>query len=71
MKASTTGTVKTSDGEPTRRRTTIALAIRDKTLAATLAARLAAECEAVTHICPFSDPAHIEPWLEQHHGDVL
>ena len=69
MKASTTGTVKTSEGERTRRRTTVSLALRDKTLALTLSARLAAECDSL--ICPFTDPAQLEQWLEEHPADVL
>jgi DNA-binding NarL/FixJ family response regulator len=71
MKASTTGTVKTSESERTRRRTTVALALRDKTLALTLSARLAAECDAVSLICPFTDPGQLESWLEEHPADVL
>src|SRR5262245_59577247 len=71
MKASTTGTVKTSESERTRRGTTVSLALRDKTLALTLSARLAAECDAVSLICPFTDPAQLEQWLEEHPADVL
>jgi two-component system, NarL family, nitrate/nitrite response regulator NarL len=71
MKASQTGTVKMTEGERTRRRTTVALALRDKTLALTLAARLSADCDAVTLICPFTKPAQLEPWLEEHPADVL
>src|SRR5512147_283983 len=71
MKASETGSVKTIEGERTRRRTTVALALRDKTLALTLAARLAADCDAVAFICPFVNPAQLESWLEAHAADVL
>src|SRR5262245_55314914 len=71
MKASTTGTVKTSEGERTKKRTTVALALRDKTLALTLSARLAAECDAVSLICPFTHPAQLDQWLEEHPADVL
>lgn len=71
MKASETGTVKTTEGERTRRRTTVALALRNKTLALTLSARLAADCDAVALICPFVNPAQLEPWLEEHPADVL
>ena len=47
MKASETGTVKTTESERAKRRTTVTLALRDKTLALTLSARLAADCDAV------------------------
>lgn len=71
MKASETGTVKTTEGERTKRRTTVALALRDKTLALTLSSRLAADSDAVALICPFTNPARLEPWLEEHPADVL
>jgi len=71
MKASQTDTDKKIEGERTRRRTTVVLALRDKTLALTLSARLAADCDAVALICPFADPAQLEPWLEEHPADVL
>src|SRR5262245_6113266 len=71
MKASTTDTVKTSEGERTRRRTTVALALRDKTLALTLSTRLAAESDAVAQICPHAEPAQVAAWLEDHPADVL
>jgi len=71
MKASETGTVTTREGERTKRRTTVALALRDKTLALTLSARLAADCDAVSLICPFVNPAQLESWLEEHPADVL
>ena len=71
MKASTTGTVKTSEGERTKRRTTVSLVLRDKTLALTLSARLAAESDAVAVICPYAEPAQLEAWLEEHPADVL
>jgi len=71
MKASETGTVKTSQSERTRRRTTVALALRDKTLALTLSARLAADSDAVALICPFTNPTRLESWLEEHPADVL
>lgn len=71
MKASERGTVKTSEVERTRLRTTVALALRDKTLALTLSARLAAEADAVAVICPFATPAQLEPWLDEHPADVL
>jgi DNA-binding NarL/FixJ family response regulator len=69
MKASETGTVKTS--ERTKRRTTVALALRNKTLALTLSARLVADCDAVASICPFGNPTQLEQWLEDHPADVL
>lgn len=71
MKASETGTVKTTEGDRAKRRTTVALALRDKTLALTLSARLAADCDAVALICPFVNPAQLESWLEEHPADVL
>jgi len=71
MKASETGSVQTSEGERSKRRTTVALALRDKTLALTLSARLAADSDAVALICPFTNPARLEPWLEEHPADVL
>ena len=77
MKASTTtGTGKTRDGLRTlertaRRRTIVALALRDKALAATLAARLAADCDAATLVCATGDAAQLESWLEDNHADVL
>lgn len=70
MKASETGTVKTT-AERTRRRTTVSVALRDKTLAITLSTRLAADCDAVSSICPFVNPAQLESWLEDHPADVL
>lgn len=69
MKASEAAPAKTS--ERTKRRTTVTLALRDKTLALTLAARLAADCDAVASICPFVNAAQLEPWLEDHPADVL
>ena len=76
MKASTAaGTVKTRSGlrarEPTRRRTIVALALRDKALATTLAARLIAECDAVALVCTSGDAAQVQSWLEENHADVL
>ena len=70
MKAPETATVK-SEGERTKRRTTVALALRDKTLALTLSTRLAADGDAIALVCPFTNPAQLEPWLEEHPADVL
>jgi DNA-binding NarL/FixJ family response regulator len=71
MKASQTGSVKTTETVRAKRRTTVALALRDKTLALTLSARLDADGDAVAIICPFTNPAQLEPWLEDHRADVL
>ncbi len=76
MKASTTtGTVTAREGlrpiERSRRRTIVALALRDRTLAATLAARLTAEAGAETLIYPHGDPSKLESWLTENRADVL
>ena len=77
MKASTTtGIGKTRDGLRTlvrtaRRRAIVALALRDKALAATLAARLTADCDAATPVCTSADAAQLESWLEENPADVL
>ena len=71
MKPSTTGTVKTSEGERTKRRTTVSLVIRDKALALTISTRLAAESDAVALVCPHGEPAQLEAWLEGHPADVV
>src|SRR5690349_4461005 len=71
MKASATGTGKTTESERAKRRTTVTLALRDKTLALTLSARLAADCDAVAVICPLVNPAELESWLDEHPADVL
>ena len=71
MKASQTGSVKTTETVRAKRRTTVALALRDKTLALTLSARLDADGDAVAIICPFTNPAQLEPWLEDHRAEVL
>ena len=76
MKASTTtGTVTAREGlrplERSRRRTIVALALRDSTLAATLAARLKAEAGAETLTYPHSNPSKLESWLTENRADVL
>ena len=76
MKASTTtGTVTAREGprplERSRRRTIVVLALRDSTLAATLAARLTAEAGAEALVYPHSDPSKLESWLAEHRADVL
>lgn len=71
MKASTTGTGKTSEGERAQRRTTVSLVLRDKGLALTLSMRLGAESDAVALVCPYAEPAQIEAWLDEHPADVL
>ena len=74
MKTSTT-TRKTGDEpralQPTKRRTIVALALRDKALSATLAARLTAEHEAVALVCASGDAAELTSWLEENRADVL
>lgn len=75
MKASrTTNSVTTCDGLRTlerRGRTVVALAIRDKTLCASLAARLAAAGDIEALVCPVPDPTPLASWLDQHRADVL
>ena len=76
MKGSTTtGTVKARDElralERTRRRTIVALALRDRALAASMAARLTAECDAVALVCNSGDASQVESWLEENRADVL
>lgn len=74
MKASsTTGTVTTNGPRALERarRTVVALAIRDKTLSGALAARLTAECDALALVWPLTEPAHLVPWLDENHADVL
>jgi len=76
MKASTTtGTVTAREGprplERSRRRTIVALALRDSTLAATLAARLTADGGAETLVYPHGDPSKLESWLTENRADVL
>ena len=74
MKTSTT-TGKTGDElrapERTRRRTIVALALRDKALAASWAARLTAEHEVVALVCASGDAAELTSWLEKNRADVL
>jgi len=71
MKASTTGTGTTSEGERAQRRTTVSLVLRDKGLALTLSMRLGAESDAAALVCPYAEPAQIEAWLDEHPADVL
>jgi DNA-binding NarL/FixJ family response regulator len=75
MRAST-GTVRTrvvlrTVERTARRRTTVALALRDKALAQTVAARLTANSDAVTLVRGAGDAARLESWLEDNHADVL
>src|SRR6185503_20115758 len=51
--------------ERTRRRTIVALALRDKALAATLAARLTADHDAVALVCASGDAAELTSLLEE------
>jgi DNA-binding NarL/FixJ family response regulator len=49
----------------------VALAVRDKALSPILAARLAAEGDAVVLVCPAIDGAQLAAWLEEKPADVL
>jgi DNA-binding NarL/FixJ family response regulator len=70
MKTSTT-TGRFEARDERTRRSVIALVVRDKTLAAAIAARLTAELGAVAILCSASDPAHLVPWLDENVADVL
>jgi DNA-binding NarL/FixJ family response regulator len=74
MKASTTTSATTRAGVrplDRTRRTIVALAIRNRSLSATLAARLAAERDAVALSCPAADAAELLAWLHENRADVL
>ena len=73
--STTTGTVKSRNPlralERTRRGTIVAVALRDKALAAALVARLTAECDAVVLVCTSGNAAQVESWLDESRADVL
>jgi DNA-binding NarL/FixJ family response regulator len=74
MKASTTSSATTRAGLRAldrTRRTAVALAIRDQSLSTALAARLAAQRDAVALSCPATDTAELLAWLEENRCDVL
>jgi DNA-binding NarL/FixJ family response regulator len=70
MKTSTT-TGRFEARDERTRRTVIAVVLRDKALAAAMAARLTGELGAVAILCSSTDPAQLVPWLDENVADVL